>query len=80
MAKANRASAKRKHPNEHFEALLRRFKKSVDKASVIKDVRKNEFHEKKSIKRKRAKAAAKKRHEKQVQMERNKFQPTCRRR
>lgn len=59
------ASAKLKHPNESFESLLRRFKKSVDKEDIIKDFRKNEFFEKPSSKRKRSKAAAVKRSEKQ---------------
>ena len=59
------AKAKLKHPNESFESLLRRFKKAVDKDDIIKDVRKNEFFEKPSEKRKRAKAAAIKRAQKQ---------------
>ena len=59
---------KQKHSNESFESLLRRFKKSVDKEDILKDYRKNEFFEKPSSKRKRAKAAAKKRTEKQRQL------------
>ena len=65
MYKVARAKVDRKHPKESFEALMRRFKKSVERAEVIKDIRKNEFHEKPSIKRTRAKAAAVKRQEKQ---------------
>ncbi len=59
------ATAKQKHPKEHFESLLRRFKKVVDKEDIIKDFRKHEFYEKTSSKRKRARAAARKRTEKQ---------------
>ncbi len=58
------AKVKLKHPNEHFDSLLRRFKKSVDKEDTLKDYREKEFFEKPSSKRKRAKAAAKKRTEK----------------
>ena len=48
-------------PNERFDSLLRRFKKAVDKADTMKDLRKYEFYEKPSEVRKRNKAAAKKR-------------------
>ena len=47
--------------NEPFESLLRRFKKSVEKSDLMKDLRDKEFYEKPSLKRKRQKAAAKKR-------------------
>lgn len=53
-------SAKLK-PRESFESLMRRFKRNVDKADLIKEVRKRECYEKPSVKRKRAKAAAGKR-------------------
>jgi len=49
---------KPKHPNESFEALLRRFKRVVDNADVIKDIRKKDFYEKPTAVRKRKKAAA----------------------
>lgn len=61
------AKAKLKHPKESFDSLLRRFKKSVDKEDILKDYRKKEFFEKPCSKRKRAKAAARKRTEKQHQ-------------
>lgn len=61
------AKVELKHPKESFESLLRRFKKAVDKDDVLKDYRKNEFHEKGSSKRKRAAAAAIKREEKRMQ-------------
>jgi len=60
------AKVKQKHPNESFEQLLRRFKKAVDNSDIIKDIRKGEFFEKDSSKRKRKAAAAVKREEKRV--------------
>ena len=54
-------SAELKHPQERFDSLFRRFKKSVEKADVIKELRERERFEKPSLKRKRAKAAAVKR-------------------
>ncbi len=66
---------KPKHANESFEALLRRFKKAVDNADVIKDVRKKEFFEKPCDVRKRKKAAARKRYAKQEAIRNSKFQP-----
>lgn len=59
-----------KHKNENFEALFRRFKRSVEKADVLKEVREREHYEKPSVKRKRAKAAAKKRAQR-IQAENN---------
>lgn len=53
----------KKHPNEPFESLMRRFKKSVENDDVIKDYRKHEYFEKPTEKRKRRKAAAVKRWE-----------------
>lgn len=50
-----------KHKNESFEQLMRRFKRAVEKADIIKEVRKRECFEKPSVHRKRAKAAAIKR-------------------
>ena len=70
---------KPKHPNESFEALLRRFKRVVDNANVIQDVREKEAYEKPTTKRKRKKAAAKKRHQKDLQAQRNKFPPRTKR-
>ena len=70
---------KPKHPNESFEALLRRFKRTVDAADTIKDVRKKEYYEKPTAERKRKKAAAKKRHQKELALQRNKFPPRTKR-
>ena len=52
---------------EYFEKLLRRFKKKVDAAGTIQDVRKKEFYEKPTSERKRKAAAAKARWKKKVQ-------------
>jgi small subunit ribosomal protein S21 len=46
---------------EKFENALRRFRKSVEKAGIIQELRKRECYEKPSQKRKRKMAAAKKR-------------------
>ncbi len=59
------ASLRNKH--ERFESLFRRFKKSVERADVIKELRAREFYEKPSAKRKREKAAAKKRAQRAAQ-------------
>lgn len=50
-----------KHPKESFESLMRRFKKSVEKSGILNDLREHEFYEKPSMKRKRERAAAVKR-------------------
>lgn len=73
-------SVKPKHPNESIDALLRRFKRVVESADIIKDIRKKEYFEKPTAERKRKKAAAKKRHQKEVQAQRNKFKPRSNRR
>lgn len=45
---------------ETFEQALRRFKKQCEKAGILSELRKREFYEKPSMKRKRKKAQAKK--------------------
>ena len=57
---------KLKHPNERFDALLRRFKKAVDRDDTLKELRSREAYEKPSAKRKRKKDAAKKRWKKKL--------------
>jgi small subunit ribosomal protein S21 len=52
---------------EHFEKALRRFKKKVDNAGLIQEVRKREYYEKPTTERKRKAAAAKARWKKKVQ-------------
>lgn len=52
--------------NEPFDVALRRFKRSCEKAGVLAEVRKREHYEKPTTLRKRAAAAAVKRHLKNV--------------
>ena len=49
--------------NESFEKLMRRFKRAVEKDDLVNELRKREFYEKPTSKRKRARAAAVKRWE-----------------
>lgn len=63
---------------ESFDSMLKRFKKAVEQAGIIAEVRKREYYEKPSVKRRRKRAAAIKRiMKKQRKMElynnRNKF-------
>ena len=60
--------------NEPFEIALRRFKRSCEKAGLIAEVRKREHYEKPTTIRKRAAAAAVKRHAKKVLRENRKRQ------
>jgi small subunit ribosomal protein S21 len=46
--------------SESFENALRRFKKQCDKAGVLSEIRRREYYEKPSVKRKRKVIAAKK--------------------
>lgn len=46
---------------ESFEGALRRFKKSVEKAGVMAELRKREYYEKPSVRAKRKSAQARKR-------------------
>lgn len=56
--------------NENFESAMRRFKRTVEKSGLLSEMRRREFHEKRSAKAKRAKAAAVKRfRKKQVREE-----------
>lgn len=53
--------------NESFESAVKRFKKQVEKAGVLSDVRKREYYEKPSVKKKRKAIAARKRAAKRMQ-------------
>lgn len=55
--------------NEVFDAALRRFKRACEKAGVLTEVRRREYHEKPTSIRKRKAAAAVKRHLKKLQRE-----------
>ena len=52
--------------NEPFDVALRRFKRSCEKAGVLAEVRKREHYERPTTLRKRAAAAAVKRHLKKM--------------
>lgn len=52
--------------NESFEVSLRRFKRQCEKASILADLRRHEFYEKPTWKRKRKKASAVKRYQKKL--------------
>ena len=51
-------------PDETFESLLKRFKRSVVKAGVLQELRKREYYVKPSVKRKLKSEAARKRNKK----------------
>ncbi len=55
---------------EPFDVALRRFKRAVEKAGVLTEVRKREYYEKPTWARKRKKAAAVKRLLKRLSRER----------
>ena len=59
--------------NEPFDIAIRRFRRACEKAGVLTEIRKREFYEKPTSKRKRKKAEAVKRHQKKIAME---FQTT----
>jgi len=59
--------------NEPFDIALRRFKRSCEKAGILAEVRRRENYEKPTTVRKRAAAAAVKRHAKKVSRESKKF-------
>ena len=47
--------------NESFEGALKRFKKSCEKAGILTELRRREFYDKPSIRKKKKAAAARKR-------------------
>ena len=47
-------TVKKKHRGESFESMFRRFKKLCDKADIINEVKKREYYEKSSAKKKLA--------------------------
>lgn len=47
--------------NENIESALRRFKKKIQKAGILSEIKRRERYEKPSIKRKRKAEAARKR-------------------
>jgi small subunit ribosomal protein S21 len=55
--------------NENINAMLRRFKRKVEDAGILDDLRAKEFYEKPTTERKRKKGAAKARWKKKLQNE-----------
>ncbi|CRK85910.1 30S ribosomal protein S21 [Candidatus Providencia siddallii] len=55
--------------NEPFDVALRRFKRACEKAGILAEIRRREFYEKPTTKRKRAKASAIERHAKKLARE-----------
>ncbi|MBM4384726.1 MAG: 30S ribosomal protein S21 [Deltaproteobacteria bacterium] len=47
--------------NEPFEVAMKRFKKTVEKAGVLTELRRREYFDKPSVRRKKKEAAARKR-------------------
>jgi small subunit ribosomal protein S21 len=47
--------------NEPFELAMKRFKKQVEKAGILTELRRREFYDKPSVRRKKKAAAARKR-------------------
>ena len=64
------SKVKRKHKDESFESLMRRFKKSCEKSNIILDVKKKEFYEKPSSVGKRTRDIAKKKEQKRQEDQR----------
>lgn len=59
--KVNRVSEVRLGENETIESALRRFKKKIQKAGILSEVKRRERYEKPSLRRKRKQEAARKR-------------------
>lgn len=47
--------------NESYEGALKRFKKQCEKAGILSEIRRREFYEKPSVRRKKKAIAARKR-------------------
>jgi small subunit ribosomal protein S21 len=47
--------------NEPFEVAMKRFKKQVEKAGILSDLKRREYYDKPSVRRKKKAAAARKR-------------------
>ena len=59
--------------NEPFEIALRRFKRICEKSGILSEIRRREFYEKPTSVRKRKAAAAVKRQQKRLSIERNRM-------
>ncbi len=60
--------------DEPFEIALRRFKKQCEKAGILSEVKKRQYYEKPSIKRKKKSIAARKRAVKTTRRYRSPFE------
>ena len=58
---------------DSFEAALKKFKKQVEKAGILTEVRKREAYEKPSIRKKKKEIAARKRATKKVSPRRSSY-------
>ena len=47
--------------NENYESALKRFKKQCEKAGILSEIRRREFYEKPSVRKKKKSIAARKR-------------------
>lgn len=56
--------------NEPFENVLRKFKRQCEREGILSDVKKREYYDKPSVKRKKKSIAAKKKAAKQVRSSR----------
>lgn len=65
--------AKRRGDRESFEKLFRRWKRLVEKDGTLQTYREKEFYEKPSLRRKKAKQAAIKRHKRALADERSRM-------
>jgi len=59
--------------NESFDNALKRFKKQCEKAGILSEVRRREYYEKPSVKRKKKAMAARKRMIKKMRKESFKY-------
>jgi small subunit ribosomal protein S21 len=60
-------SATRRFKDESFESIFKRWKKAVEKDGTLQELKKREFYEKPSSKRKRQKVASMKRNQRKVE-------------
>ena len=77
---------RKRHPKDKrparpmpFDVALRKFRKQCEKAGIVQEVRKREFYEKPTAKRKRKKAEARSRQLKQMRLENQLNSPRGRR-
>ena len=64
------SNVRKKHKDESFESLMRRFKKSCEKSNILLEVKKREFYEKRSSITKRTRDIAKKKEQKRQEEQR----------